>query len=95
MLAIQCVQCSPHTGEPFWRRNVSYRGSGSGDLTIDQGDLEHFTINRSGVGNVKAGNVTTKELDYTLSGHSRVVIGRVLGPSRERVSPFRSLKILA
>lgn len=75
--------------------DISAHMSGAGNLAIDAGELEHLTIHNSGVGDVEASQVTTGALDCALSGHSRVVIGRVLGPSRERVSPFSSLKILA
>ena len=74
--------------------DVSIRTSGAGDIKIERGDLEHFVINTSGVGDIQAEGVTTHELDCSLSGHTNVIIGRVLGASREKVSMLSSLRIL-
>ncbi len=74
--------------------DVSIRTSGAGDIKIERGNLEHFVINTSGVGDIQAEGVTTNELDCSLSGHGNVIIGRVLGASREKVSMLSSLRIL-
>lgn len=67
---------------------------GAGDIQLLSGDVGSFDLSISGAGDVNAAGVTAGELDARLHGPGSLVLGRLLGSSRESTSFMGTLKIL-
>lgn len=73
--------------------SLSAKIQGSGDMNLG-GEVEKFTCNIFGCGDIDAKSLTTSTAEIILEGSADVTVGRILASSTEKISKESTLTVL-